>query len=1166
MVLGRKIILTILSAALLMVVFTCGKPAEELEKPPEAAPEVSPEPVATAKPEPVEEKLEPVEVKGYTQAMVTFFSGEVTVLREGDYESLEIGDLLDQETVLKVGDDSFCEVQFGDMAVVRVQQKTELALSTIFMRLDEKKIGLEMAAGSILCKVGELGKKDSFKVRTATAAFGVRGTEFVVRVTEDRKTRLAVKTGKVAVLPPTADIEQMKEKVKGKSQELIEIIEKIETAAPVVGASQEIEIGEETLKETEELFREIEAVIVEEVERAEKSEQVQLAAEVITRIEKKIEVAVRSVQESVEPPREITEESASELEVLEIVRMIELPPPVEETEERKKEEAAKPEDAKPAPVLVKIVIQVEPKDAEIWVNGDLMGRGAVAGIYNHGDHLTVALKKPGFDEETLQITVAKGEDRSVKVTLQETRQRIEITARPADAEILLDGERVGRGRYIGEFAPGKRLTFLVRKAGYVEESLTISVRRGMQGIYTFSLQQEKERIEITAQPGDAEILLNGKPVGRGRYSAEFALGERLTFRAQRNGYTEESLSLTVKRGMQSNYILELKEIKERVLIIVSPANAEIFLDGEKVGRGRYTGEFLRGRRLVFVLKKDGYEDLSFTVSEGMQRYYNIELQQKRETIEVSVRPADAVILLDGERVGQGRHTADYVWGRKLVFVAGRPGYEDKSIDVTVSEHGRKSFNIELERSTEEIGIRADPADAEIVLNGRKVGTGSFSGQFAVGEQLSFVIKRDGYNERTLTLSVSPGTGRVYEINLAEQKEVLKISVKPYDAEIYLDGRLAGRGSYSDLYVPGTSLSLKVAREEYFEESRTIQVRRGAPNAISVSLEPMPITRRFSLSAEAIKGEIGLYGERIVAADRKGVLFAAGMRGQRHWSVQTGNSPNENSFPVIIGDRAYFSGSNEFVIVEVRSGRVSGRQDLDSNASHLFGRRTVSDGTNGYFPANDAIRVIDLSSGLVLRSISLPNGSGMTPTLYQDKILIVDNKGVFLIIDRDSGRIESQIRTRAIQPIALAATVQGDRAFFAGRKGSVVSVDLSAKKVAWERGLPGDRRQGIFQDIICSPEGAFVFAKDTLYGFSMQTGEELFTPVAGISAPPLYMTGKLYVGSADGSFLILDAKSGRTVNKLEVGARITTRPAELSGKIIVGTAKGEILVLNPAGIR
>ena len=156
--------------------------------------------------------LSGLQIPQNTQALVTFLSGNVDVSVNGEWEALFIGDFIETGNKIKVYDSSFCELQFGDTAVVKIQENTEIVMDSVFFETKQTDIVLNIIAGSLLCKVDKLVGNDSFNVKTNSSVCGVRGTEFMVK--EDQSgTILAVKEGKVAVLPVDIDVDSLLSKV-----------------------------------------------------------------------------------------------------------------------------------------------------------------------------------------------------------------------------------------------------------------------------------------------------------------------------------------------------------------------------------------------------------------------------------------------------------------------------------------------------------------------------------------------------------------------------------------------------------------------------------------------------------------------------------------------------------------------------------------------------------------------------------------------------------------------------------------------------------------------------------------------------------------------------------------------------------------------------------------
>jgi outer membrane protein assembly factor BamB len=939
----KKVSIIVLLWAALLLVPMCQKPGLEEAKV-------------------TETELNPLEARELNQAVVTFLSGDVSVLREQTWKLVDIGDSVEQEDTLKVGEDSFCELQFGDKASVRIQENTEVALSTILLEPGETDVNVKMAVGSILCKVGKLTGDERFGVRTSTATCGVRGTEFMVKEERDRTTTLAVKEGAVAVLPATVDVEKLKQRAGRENEAVIKRIEKLEQEAPVVGANEEIAIEESVLRDTEEAFKVVEEAVEEIVQEVEQKKP-QVSAEKLEKLDQKIDAAIQKSSQQLGPPKEVSQENKKQLNEIEKIRTVSIPvtsvgfmgAKVKEApaEAEKKEEPAPGAAAeeKPKPVeLVKIAIKVRPEDAEVYLNDSFVGKGGFSGIFNTGEELSLLIKRDGYGEKQLKIKAEIGSDREYLVELREIK-------RAAKAEVAVSAEQ--RPKETPAAAEEKK-----PKPAEVEEA--------------------KKEVAVEAEQ-----------------APEAVAKEEVTPR---------------------------EEPKKEAAKAEKPPEAAV-----------------REEPVV------------------------------REEI-VEAEPSEEVL---GGPV-------------ELPEVSRVEEREEPELQETVTARVVK---------TQTIVVYVSPPDAEILLNGSFVNRGSYSGEFEHGKRLLFTMSRYGYFDKSLNIFISENIQSTY----------------------------------------------------------------------TVTLEPKPIVSTFSVSKDGIVGTLALHGDTVISADSQGRLSAAGKNGEILWTLSTQNRPNALGFPLVILSRIYFTGPREFVIADARSGSVVTREALDENSCHLFGRRIVQMGSKGLFPCNDALRVFDLETGKIQEEITIPEGSRMTPSVYLGNILLVNQTGEFLILDPLRRGVFLRIPTAAVQPVAgdvkiLKDATHGDLAFFGGRRGTVVCVSLSRKKVLWERKLPKNDNGGIYQDLECGAEGVFVFSGDRIYGLSVENGRDLFKPIQGVSSAPLYEKGQLYFGANRQQFVIADAASGKTLKSLYVQSRITTRPVLQDAKVYVGTETGQIVIINPQGMK
>jgi len=735
------------------------------------------------------------------KALVTFISGVSFVLQQNDWQPLGIGDFLQGGDTVKVAENSYCELQFGNLAAVRIEANTILAIEELFLESGAGNIALNIAAGSTLFKVGKLRGDQKFDIKTLTAVMGVRGTRFGIRVNEKGGTLLAVKSGALQIMPASIGVDGLIAKLPEKEERVLELLQKIGDSAYTVAAEQEIYIPEQALIKTEASFKELEELvdsIIAEMETTISDEQLRL-------LDQRVDAVIQSVSSIVAPPVGLSEESRKALEAIEGIRMISIPDVTSGMIQ---------------PELVAITLHVEPKDAEIMLNGRYLGKGAVSGIFNRGEELSFIMHGRGYLEEKLELT--------------------------ADED----------------------------------------------GLFEVKLEKLKE---VPSQAPAAEIS-------------------------------------------------------------------------------------------------------------------------------ITTLPGDALILINGESVGRGRHSSAFPVGRELLVVVTRDGYEEKELKIIVTEE-----------------------------------------------------------------------------------------VRDYE----------------------------------------------------VSLELLAVVGSLSLSPAALAGELYVEINKIIGVDVDGTIVLSDMKGAVLRRISLGENTGYNSLPLISGQRAYFIGNRSFVVADINSGELVKSLPVETGAAYNFGRRVAIFNNRGIFPDNDKIKVFDLDSGDITAEIKIPDGSIMSPQVQNERIIMVNKKGIVLKIDEQGG-FDSIIPTGSLKDSPLFSALFDDLIFLSSSSGSVVAVDLAKGEVLWQQQLPLPAEN--FCTLTCGESGLYALYGDVLYALSPESGEELFKPVSGVSAPPLYSAGKLFIGRDQGRLDVLNGATGVIEKSLLLEENITTTPVLREEKLLVGTEGGKVIIINPAGIK
>ena len=152
--------------------------------------------------------LKPLVTPESHEGLITFQSGEVFYSRNDEWEEAMIGDTILKDDYIKVLESSFCEIQFGNKSVIRIQENTVIKIRDILHSTSDYNIETDIIFGAILCKLEKLSGTEKFNIVSTTLTLGVRGTEFLVQKNSEHTT-VAVLTGAVAIIPHDNTQEQV---------------------------------------------------------------------------------------------------------------------------------------------------------------------------------------------------------------------------------------------------------------------------------------------------------------------------------------------------------------------------------------------------------------------------------------------------------------------------------------------------------------------------------------------------------------------------------------------------------------------------------------------------------------------------------------------------------------------------------------------------------------------------------------------------------------------------------------------------------------------------------------------------------------------------------------------------------------------------------------------
>ncbi len=371
--------------------------------------------------------------------------------------------------------------------------------------------------------------------------------------------------------------------------------------------------------------------------------------------------------------------------------------------------------------------------------------------------------------------------------------------------------------------------------------------------------------------------------------------------------------------------------------------------------------------------------------------------------------------------------------------------------------------------------------------------------------------------------------------------------------------LSSTGTVSDPYTPVTMALTQSAEEASGSASVSVAATSPVPATSGNGNKGGPGVSWQALRKAVMGGVVRVPSTgSFIVSDADGNLSSVSESGKILWTLKTANKAAERSYAVPFKGLVYYSGSDEFLIIDAVSGTVLSRVALEGKRSHMLGNRVVPFPNALVFPTRDGLEVLSERTGETIRVIPVSGGTNMSPANYEGLAAIVSQKGVFMLIDIETGEIKTEIKTSAVQPVAQAPRIVGTRACFADRKGLLVMVDLATNSLAWEKSLSDSG--GIFADVEMGQAGVFAYGKKKLFSYSLD-GVEITAPFGGVSAPPLLSKGILYYGTENGFLVAFDVKAKIETGRIALGSKMTARPLFVDGFIFAGTENGRIVKVD-----
>ena len=327
------------------------------------------------------------------------------------------------------------------------------------------------------------------------------------------------------------------------------------------------------------------------------------------------------------------------------------------------------------------------------------------------------------------------------------------------------------------------------------------------------------------------------------------------------------------------------------------------------------------------------------------------------------------------------------------------------------------------------------------------------------------------------------------------------------------------------------------------------------NGASASRLPARLKLLWTYEAgEAIESSAAVVGGTVYVGSQKGELAALNLEnGSVYWKYAAGkpigeSSPAWSDYSVYIGDLG-----GTLHAVNARDGRV--RWTFKTGGEIKSSPVVVGDRVliGSY---DQTLYCLSTSTGAVLWKVKTAGPVHATPAVSDGIVFIAGCDEQFRAIRLSDGKQLYTIASGAYTGASPA--LRGAAAYYGTFNNEVLMVNLGSREIGWRYRNP--QRQFPFYSSAAVVHGKIVVGgRDKLVHCLDGDGKSIWTFAtrARVESSPAIASGRVFVGSNDGRFYVLNLETGAKVWEFNAGSAISASPGLANGRVVVGSQDGRL---------
>ncbi len=333
--------------------------------------------------------------------------------------------------------------------------------------------------------------------------------------------------------------------------------------------------------------------------------------------------------------------------------------------------------------------------------------------------------------------------------------------------------------------------------------------------------------------------------------------------------------------------------------------------------------------------------------------------------------------------------------------------------------------------------------------------------------------------------------------------------------------------------------------------------RGNPWLTGVSQSNLPGELKLLWTYEAgesIESSAAIVGSTVFVGSQKGELISLNLEnGALYWKYHI-DSPIGESSPAYSGGVVYVGDlGGWFHAVNAADGKK------------LWAFKTGSEIKSSPVVVGDRVLIgsydqhlycLSTRNGSVLWKVKTNGPVHSTPGISGGLAFIAGCDELFRAVRIGDGREMFNVSSDAYTGASPA--IRGTSAYYGTFNNEVLMVSLKDHKIAWRYQHP-QRRFPFYSSAAVTADRIVVGGRDKMVHGLNPAGKGVWTFAtnARVESSPAIAGGRVFVGSNDGRFYVLNLSTGAKLWEFNAGAPLSASPAIARGRIVIGSQDGRL---------